>query len=166
MPKVYDQDIKLRAMKLWVEGLSGPKIVGQINMEFTSDVKIPTLYTWAKQYNWNEQKNLVRTEAIEQIKESEGQRFARAQIEHLTEYEGMRHKAEAALGVLQFDRAFDAAKVLDMGIQGERKVMEGMINLQFVQSVLNILVEEVPDTAIIQRIAGRLKSLVSQDTNG
>ena len=163
MPKVYDQDIKLRAMKLWIEGLSGPKIVEQINTEFASDVKIPTLYTWAKQYNWNEQKNLARTEAIEQIKESESQRFARSQTEHLNEYEGMRHKAEAALGVLQFDRAFDAAKILDMSIQGERRVMEGIINLQFVKSVLNILVEEVSDADIIQRIAGRLKSLVSQE---
>ena len=75
----------------------------------------------------------------------------------------MRHKAGAALGVLQFDRAYDAAKVLDMSIQGERKVMEGMINLQFVQSVLNILVEEVSDQDTIQRIAGKLKSLVAQE---
>ena len=163
MPKVYDQEIKLRAMKLWIEGISGPKIVEQINIEFDSDVKIPTLYSWAKQYDWNEQKNLARTEAMETIKESEGQRFARVQAEHLTEYEGVRHKATAALGVLQFDRAFDAAKALDMSIQGERKVMEGMINLQFVQSVLNILVEEVEDQQTIQRIAGKLKSLVSQE---
>jgi hypothetical protein len=41
--------------------------------------------------------------------------------------------------------------------------MEGMINLQFVQSVLNILVEEVADQATIQKIAGRLKLLVSQE---
>ena len=150
-------------MKLWIEGISGPKIVEQINIEFDSDVKIPTLYSWAKQYDWNEQKNLARTEAMETIKESEGQRFARVQAEHLTEYEGVRHKATAALGVLQFDRAFDAAKALDMSIQGERKVMEGMINLQFVQSVLNILVEEVEDQQTIQRIAGKLKSLVSQE---
>ena len=163
MPKVYDQEIKLRAMKLWIEGISGPKIVEQINTEFTSDVKIPTLYSWAKQYDWNEQKNLARTEAMETIKESEGQRCARVPAEHLTEYEGVRHKATAALGVLQFDRAFDAAKALDMSIQGERKVMEGMINLQFVQSVLNILVEEVEDQQTIQRIAGKLKSLVSQE---
>jgi hypothetical protein len=163
MPKVYDQEIKLRAMELWVEGISGPKIVDQINVEFSSDVKVPTLYVWAKQYNWNEQKNLARTEAMEKIKESEGQRFARVQTEHLTEYEGMRHKAGAALGVLQFDRAFDAAKVLDLSIQGERKVMEGMINLQFVQSVLNILVEEVSDQVVIQRIATKLKSLVAQE---
>ena len=163
MPKVYDQEIKMKAMQLWVQGKSGPKIVEQINNEFTADVKIPTLYTWAKQYNWNEQKNIARTEAMVQIQESEGQRFVRVQAEHLTEYEVLRHKANDALGVLQFDKAFDAAKVLDMSIQGERKVMEGMINLQFVQSVLNILVEEVADQATIQKIAGRLKSLVSQE---
>ena len=68
MPKVYDQEIKMRAMKLWVEGVSGPKIVDKINTEFSSDVKVPTLYAWAKQYDWNEQKNLARTEAMEQIK--------------------------------------------------------------------------------------------------
>jgi hypothetical protein len=163
MPKVYDQEIKLKAMKLWVQGISGPKIVAQINHEFTSDVKIPTLYTWAKQYKWNEQKNIARTEAMVQIQESEGQRFVRVQAEHLTEYEGLRHKANDALGVLPFDKAFDAAKALDMSIQGERKVMEGMINLQFVQSVLNILVEEVADQTTIQKIAGRLKLLVSQE---
>ena len=100
---------------------------------------------------------------MEKVAESEGQRFTRVQSEHLTEYEGLRHKANAALGVLQFDRAFDAAKALDLSIQGERKVMEGMINLQFVQSVLSILVEEVEDQNAIQRIAARLKSLVSEE---
>jgi hypothetical protein len=163
MPKVYDQEIKLSAMKLWLEGLSGPKIVAKLNEEFAIEVKLPTLYVWAKQLKWNEQKDLAHTAAMEHIQESEGQRFARVQTEHLTEYEGMRHKAGAALGVLQFDRAYDAAKVLDMSIQGERKVMEGMINLQFVQSVLNILVEEVSDQDTIQRIAGKLKSLVAQE---
>tara|TARA_R110000824_G_scaffold15102_1_gene63743 strand:- start:220 stop:711 length:492 start_codon:yes stop_codon:yes gene_type:complete len=163
MPKVYDQEIKLSAMKLWIEGLSGPKIVAKLHEEFATEVKLPTLYVWAKQLKWNEQKDLAHTAAMEHIQESEGQRFARVQTEHLTEYEGMRHKAGAALGVLQFDRAYDAAKVLDMGIQGERKVMEGMINLQFVQSVLNILVEEVSDQDTIQRIAGKLKSLVAQE---
>ena len=160
MPKVYDQEIKLKAMKLWVQGISGPKIVAQINHEFTSDVKIPTLYTWAKQYKWNEQKNMARTEAMVQIQESEGQRFVRVQSEHLTEYEGLRHKANDALGILQFDKAFDAAKALDMSIQGERKVMEGMINLQFVQNVLNVLVEEIADEDLLRKVAFRLKALI------
>ena len=42
--------------------------------------------------------------------------------------------------------------------------MEGMINLQFVQDVLNVIVEEVHDPDILGRVALRLKTLVqSQD---
>ena len=120
MPKVYDQEIKLRAMKLWIEGISGPKIVEQINNEFASDVKIPTLYAWAKQHDWNEQKNLARTEAMEQIKESEGQRFARVQSEHLTEYEGVRHKAG-----YETANAAEAAPVLNDQEISEVKAIAG-----------------------------------------
>ena len=38
--------------------------------------------------------------------------------------------------------------------------MEGMINLQFVQNVLNVLVEEVADEALLRKIAFRLKALI------
>jgi hypothetical protein len=42
--------------------------------------------------------------------------------------------------------------------------MEGMINLQFVQDVLNVIVEEVSDPDVLGRVALRLKALVqSQD---
>ena len=38
--------------------------------------------------------------------------------------------------------------------------MEGMINLQFIQDVLNVLVEEITDEDTINKIAIRLKTLV------
>ena len=49
---------------------------------------------------------------------------------------------------------------MDIGIQGERKVMEGLINLQFVQDILSVLVEEVSDQEALKRISLRLKGLV------
>ena len=62
--------------------------------------------------------------------------------------------------MLPFDKAFDAAKALDMGIKGERQIMEGMINLQFVQNVLSVLVEEISDEALLRTLAQRLRSLI------
>ena len=59
-----------------------------------------------------------------------------------------------------FDRAIEAVRAADIGIQGERTVMEGVINIQFIQDVLSVLVEEVNDPDLISRIALRLKSLV------
>ena len=65
-----------------------------------------------------------------------------------------------------FDRPFDAAKALDLGIKGERVVMGGMINLQFIQDIMSVLVEEITDSEVLQRVAIKLKSLMqTQDRN-
>ena len=43
--------------------------------------------------------------------------------------------------------------------------MQGMINLSFVQEVLNILVEEISEQEVINKIALRLQTLVSDSTS-
>ena len=78
-------------------------------------------------------------------------------------YGQLRQKASSELSLLQFDRASDAAKALDLGIRGERQVMEGLINLQFVQSVLSVLVEEITDEDVLKKVAVKLKALISQE---
>ena len=79
----------------------------------------------------------------------------------------MRHKAEHELDGLNYTRAFDAAKAVDLGVQGERKVMEGLINLQFVQDILGVLVEEITDQEMLKRISLKLKGLMqSRSSDG
>ena len=62
-----------------------------------------------------------------------------------------------------FDKPFDAARALDLGIKGERAVMEGMINLQFIQDVMSVLLDEVTDQEMLGRIAVKLKTLVQTE---
>ena len=50
-----------------------------------------------------------------------------------------------------------------MSIKGERQVIEGMINLQFVQNVLSVLVDEINDEEVLRRVASRLKSLIQTE---
>ena len=38
--------------------------------------------------------------------------------------------------------------------------MEGLVNLQFVQSVLEVLVDEITDEEVLRRIALKLKNLI------
>ena len=121
---------------------------------------------WARQSKWKNDKVEARTAAVESIKESETQRFARIQQEHLDDYGRLRKKASLELDGHMFDRPFDAAKALDLGIKGERVVMEGMINLQFIQDIMSVLVEEIQDTDVLQRVAFKLKSLMQvQESN-
>ena len=97
---------------------------------------------------------------MQQLAESESSRFARLQAEHLNQYEDITNRAYRELNGLHFDKAIDAIRSIDLGIHGQREVMEGMINLQFIQDVLNVLVEEITDEDTINKIAIRLKTLV------
>ena len=90
----------------------------------------------------------------------EGQKFARLQQEQLQSYSVISNKAYRELSELHFDKAFDAVKAIDVGNKGQRDVLMGMINLQFVQDVLGILVDEVSDQEILNRVAIKLKTLV------
>jgi hypothetical protein len=167
MPKVIPDKIRLKAMELYLEGNTVPAISAALGTEFNVEVKIPTIYAWSKQYKWKEDKVEARTAAVETLKESETQRYARIQEEHLTDYGRLRKKASAELDGHMFDRPFEAAKALDIGIKGERIVIEGMINLQFVQDIMSVLVEEVQDADTLKRIAFKLKALTqTQDANG
>tara|TARA_R110000824_G_scaffold273282_2_gene461761 strand:+ start:929 stop:1435 length:507 start_codon:yes stop_codon:yes gene_type:complete len=168
MPKRFPEEVKLGAMELYLEGNRSAKEIAQIISEqFKVDVTASTIYSWARALKWDETKTVAKVNGITAVQENESRRFARIQDEHLNTYESLRHKAEHELGGLNFTRAFDAAKAMDIGIQGERKVMEGLINLQFVQDILSVLVEEVSDPETLKRISLRLKGLVqSRATDG
>ena len=167
MPKRFDEKVKLSAMELYLQGDKSAKdIATVVSKKYKVDVTPSTIYAWAKALEWKETKAVARADAVTAVKEKEGTRFVKLQDEHLDTYEKLRHKAEHELSNLNFTRAFDAAKALDIGIQGERKVMEGLINLNFVQQVLSVLVEEVSDQDALKRISIRLKGLIQEGANG
>jgi len=157
MPKVIPDEIRLKAMELFLGGQTVPAISAALANEFNVEVKVPTIYAWSKQYKWKEDKIEARVAAVDTIKETET----------LNDYGRLRKKASSELDGHMFDRPFDAAKALDLGIKGERVVMEGMINLQFVQDIMGVLVDEINDSDVLQRVAFKLKALIqTQDNNG
>ena len=165
MPKKIAPEVKEKAMELYLQGdLTAKEISEELQRIYKADVKVPTIYAWSREAKWNDKQVEARAVGMEQVQESESARFARLQKEHLNTYEKIRHQASHDLEGLTFDRAIEAVRDEYIGVQGERDVMEGMINLQFVQDVLAVIVEEVGDPDILGRVALRLKTLVqSQD---
>ena len=161
MPKTIPAEVKEKAFKLYLEGSKTvPEIVEALDQEFDVSVKAPTIYAWTKQENWLDQRALARTRGVESLAENESQRFARMQKEQLDTYEQISAKANRELRGLTFDNALSAVRAIDTGIRGQRDVMEGMINLQFVQDILGVLVEEISDADMLNRIAVKLKTLI------
>ena len=162
MPKHIPYYIKLEAMQLVLDGTKTAKEIAVEVSQNGITVQPPTIYAWAKKERWGVQKAVARTDQQQKLAESEGQRFVRLQQEHLNSYEVATKKAYKELDELHFARAFDAIKAMDIGIKGQREVISGLINLQFVQDVLGVLVEEISDQNILNRIAMKLKTFVQQ----
>jgi transposase-like protein len=162
MPKTIPQEVKNRAMELYLkDDSSAREIADAVSSEYSVTVSNQTVYSWAKKYDWDSKRTDVKTKALERTVETESGRLVRLQQEHLNVYGNIREKATAELNNLTFDRAFDAVKAASIGIDGERQVIEGLINLQFVQDVIQILINEIDDAELMQRIAAKLRLLVS-----
>lgn len=162
MPKTIPQEVKNRAMELYLkDDFSARQIADSVSTEYSVQVSNQTVYSWAKKYDWDSKRTDIKTKALEKTVESESGRLVRLQQEHLDVYGNIREKATTELNALTFDKAFDAVKAASIGIEGERQVIEGLINLQFVQDVIQILIGEIDDIDVMQRIASKLRLLVS-----
>lgn len=163
MPRIISPEVRLEAMGLYVAGEhSAKQITEKISDKFGVGITISTIYSWSRKFNWDEKRIELQSNASVAIMESESQRFGRLQTEHLDLYEKIRHKAEDDLEGLEFHDAGVASRTIDMGIQGERETMKGLINIQFVQDILNVLVEEISDPIIISKISGRFQNILQQ----
>ena len=159
MPKHIPDEIKLNAMEMF---LKGDKTAKEIAAEVSTEehaVAPPTIYMWAKKDKWGEQKAVAIADKQNALAESEGQRFARLQSEQLDTYTEIANKAGREIKGLTFDRPLDAARAADIGIKGQRDVLQCMINLEFVQDIMSILIEEISDQDILQRIGVKLKTI-------
>ena len=159
MPKHIPDEIKLKAMRMY---LKGDKSAKQIADELSVNgvvVSPPTIYAWAKKDSWGDQKAVAIADQQQKIAETEGQRFARMQSEQLDSYSQIAEQASEDLKGLQFDRALDAARAADIGIKGQREVLQGMINMQFVNDIMDVLLQEIDDKDTVQRIAAKLANV-------
>jgi len=166
MPKKFPKAVKERAFKLYLtDDYSAREIAEQISAEHRVVVNEQTIYAWVRQDDWKTKKAETQVQAVEKMKDNESTKLAKMQDEHQALYKSIRDKAGSELQILDFERAFDAVKALDIGIQGERQVAEGLINIQFIQDVVNILVDEIEDPELIKRIAAKLKVLMASKDN-
>ncbi len=166
MPKKFPKAVKERAFKLYLtDDYSAREIAQQISAEHRTVVNEQTIYAWVRQDDWKTKKAETQAKAVEKVQENESTKLAKMQDEHQALYKSIRDKAGSELQILDFERAFDAVKALDIGIQGERQVAEGLINIQFIQDVVNILVDEIDDEELIKKIATKLKVLMASKEN-
>jgi hypothetical protein len=169
MNRKYSQEVKDFAAKTYIhDDVIIPKIKENILTKYEVNIPEDTLYQWSKEQGWKELRTKAISRARDKMVELEADHRRLDSEVHLDQYKKITSKASEALNILQFDRASDAAKAVDMAIKGERTILEGLISRKFIQGIASIIMEEVNDKEVRHRLGTRLQDflLEFEDGNG
>ena len=159
MPKQFPDSIKLKAMELFLEGELTAKKIAEVVSTQEHVVSPPTIYMWARKEKWGEQKIQEYVDNQTDVARKKARDYSEIQEDQMNQYTDLATKANAEIKGLTFDRALDATRAADIAIKGQREVMQGMINMNFVNDIKAVLIDEVNDADTLQRIAAKLKSV-------
>jgi len=167
MPRQAPLKVRTEAFKFYTTGMSVKDIVASLAKKFPDEpVSDQTVYSWKRRYNWADRKTSVEEKALAKVEESQVDRLAKDDIEQQKMYKRIASKGAAELEDLTFTRASDAVKAMDIGIQGQRGIAKGLVNVAFLEQILLILQEEIKDEALWDRLKIRFATLQQSQVDG
>ena len=163
MPKKLPKAAKDRAFKLYLtDEFSAKEIADQVNAEQRVVMSEQTIYAWIRQDDWKEKKAETQAKAMEKMQDKQSFNIAKLTEEHFDLYGAIKNKAMTELQGLEFERAFEAVKAAEVGLQGQRETAKGLVSLTFVQDLIQILVDEIEDPDTVNRIAVKLNAKMGE----
>lgn len=164
MPKTIPIEVRDKALELYLrDDMSAKEIADAVEAEFSTSVKPVTIYSWATKYNWDDARRSVKTQALAKATESEAGRLLRTTQDHLKMYSKIREKASDDLDANVFDSALDAVRAAKIGAEGELEILQSMMQMEFVQQVMMILVDEIQDSETLTTVGHKLMALVADN---
>lgn len=155
-----------RAFQLYLEGKSIAEAAEIVSQEFNKQISTSSLQRISTENDWPAKRQEVSLAATEHLKKKAIKSIEKVTEEHLDAYRKMLGKGLEWFedGEKEIRRAEDAIKAVDTAIRGERVVLSGIFNTEFVHAVLNIIMEEIQDEDTLKRVAAKLRQLASGTT--
>ncbi len=147
----YPPDIKIRTHELYLESGHIPTVYKKLTEEYRNRPlpKEITIRKWIDESKLPEIQKNLHTDVLVRTRTQEIERQVRRQEEHKENYARLIEKANETLfgeDKKEFHSAMEATNALNVGIQGERKISQEQLNLEFVEaifaSITNIIYNE------------------------
>lgn len=158
----FPMEAREKALKLYLGGDSLKVIANILAAEYDRPCKPANISSWSKIGKWSKLKEQTKILAISEIVSKKKNDFVQISEEQAKIYRDVREKANEELQALSFDRPLDAVRALDIGIQGERKISAGIFQVDFLQKIVQIILEEVKDSDAVRRIGIRFQQLITE----
>jgi hypothetical protein len=167
----YPADMKNRATELYIKYGHVPTVYKQIKEEYQGKLipKEITIRKWVENGYLEEYQKSLHTDVMVKARTQEMEKLVTRQEEQKGNYRKLINKADEKLfgdEKLEFTNAMDAARAMDMGIQGERKISTEQLNLQFVEDIFNAVFNVIRDEDLRRDIAMELRKILSKHNDG
>ena len=167
----FEPGIKLRAIELYLEMHSVPKVHEKICREYLpvlGEDGLPSAITVRKWIEKNELPEVVKNMEIDVIARTRSR-----EIEDLlakkerdeTLLNKVRDKAAEELDQMEYTSAMEATKPIDMAINSSRKITDQTINLQFITDVLEAITATITDEAMRHKLGIELRKIFQKYSN-
>ena len=113
-----------------------------------------------RKYDWEDLKARQQIVVVQKLAEMDENEIVADQKRQLDSYKYLSDKGRSALETLQFGDAMEDTRAMDIGIQGERKVRGGLINLEFVQECMSIILNHIDDVTTLKNLAGDFRKIL------
>src|SRR3989344_9036240 len=144
--------IRQRACELYLKDRPVDDILRIIKDEFNEIIRRNTLMSWKRRDNWDGIKQYAFSASLAQMGTQRSIRLLEESEKHRESYQKLSNKAQNELEGLTFDSAMDAARGLQICIEGERKIINAMVNFQFAEDIFNIIVNYIGDLEVRRKI--------------
>ena len=161
-------NVKERAQELYLKGDRVSTISKALTQAFDYPIKTATIYSWIRKENWPSMRGELKLQVNSEMAEIVKDQLISASNKHSEAYQALWGKASVALDLenpasqITFTKTSDAVKALDIGIQGERKVQQGLVNTQLIMKIYGIISEEIADEVALKRIAVKFRVLAEE----
>ena len=160
----YPLEVKNKAYQLYIASGDVKKVRDQIIDEFGGKLdtfpSISTVKQWITRNNLNEVHKNLYTDAIMEARTREINTVLLRRGIHKETYQIILDKARKDVENKEFRDAYDATRAADMAIQGERKIANEQLNLQFVEDVFAAIHSVIVDENILREIGIELRKLL------
>lgn len=158
----FSEEMKEMARSMYISGKEIKEILREIRLKTQRPIKTETIMGWAQRGNWTELRDEARQRALAKVIDEISSEKAGLTTAQINAYRKMWARGLSEIEAQTIFGGLDAAKMVDLGIKGERQIQMGVISVNFVNKLMQILLEEIADETILRKVGLRLKSLAGE----
>ena len=163
----YPEEIKERACALYIELGQVASVYRKLLEEFSDKYermpKEVTVRNWINNSKLSEVRDGIYVDTIRDARAKELEENIARREKHKDYYQQVSEKAGEFLWGAQarpFRDGLDATRALDIGIQGERKIINEQINLKFVEDIFNVINSVIDNEDMLREIGLQLRKVL------